>query len=173
MSEQQRPDHTTGAASDGGPNPLDRQRALMDLLSQETRHDIVQALLGHPEHLASEQELDYLVDDKSRGAVEGAIDRLVEEGILAIYEHPPNESTRDYPYKFIGFTEYGVDVLDQFNYLKGVPLARALHDSTRKSSTVERHEDAPRPDLPPAVEEALYVPDDATPMDTTESPQRT
>jgi hypothetical protein len=159
MSE---PAPTDDGAPEADPNPLDRQREMMKLLSQETRHDIVQALLGHPHHSASEDELDYLVHNKSTGAVQDAIGRLVEEDILAVYQHEPNKHTRDYPYKFYGFTEYGIDVLDQFNYLKGVPFARAVHEKTRKSAKVERHEDAPRPDLPDAVKAALSFEGDRT-----------
>ncbi|MFB6074256.1 MAG: ArsR family transcriptional regulator [Haloarculaceae archaeon] len=159
MSE---PAPTGDGTSEGDTNPLDRQREMMQLLSQETRHDIVQALLGHPHHLASEDELDYLVHNKSTGAVQDAIGRLSQEGILGIYEHEPNKHTRDYPYKFYGFTVYGIDVLDQFNYLKGVPFARAVHEKTRKSAKTERHENAPRPDLPDEVVEALGFEGDRT-----------
>jgi hypothetical protein len=113
--------------------------------------------------LASEDEIDYLVHNKSTGAVQDALGRLVEAGILALYEHEPNKHTRDYPYKFYGFTEYGIDVLDQFNYLKGVPFARAVHEKTRKSAKIERHEDAPRPDIPNDVEQALDFEGDRTP----------
>ena len=165
MSE---PPSTEDGASAADPNPLDRQRKLMQLLSQETRHDIVQALLGHPRHLASEDEIDYLVHNKSTGAVQDSIARLVEEDILAMYEHEPNKHTRDYPYKFYGFTEHGIDVLDQFNYLKGVPFARAAHEKTRKSEKIERHESAPRPDLPDEVAEALRFEDDRA-ADTAEA----
>lgn len=143
-------------------NPLDRQREMMAVLSQETRHDVIQALLGHPHHLASEDELDYLVYDKSKGAVQDAIDTLVEADILGLYEHPPNENKRDYPYKFFGFTEYGIEVLTRFNYLKGVPFARALHEKTRMSPQVERHQNAPRPALPESVAEALEFEGDET-----------
>lgn len=159
MSE---PAPTGDGASDAEPDPLDRQREMMQVLSQETRHDVVQALLGHPHHLASEDEIDYLVHDKSTGAVQDALGRLVEEDILAVYEHEPNKHTRDYPYKFYGFTEYGIDVLNQFNYLKGVPFARAVHEKTRKSAKIKRHEDAPRPPLPDGVGEALTFEGDRT-----------
>lgn len=159
MSESRPDDGDPGTPAT---NPLDRQREMMAVLSQETRHDVVQALLGHPRHLASEDELDYLVQDKSKGAVQDAIDRLVDEDILARYEHPPNESKRDWPHNFYGFTEYGIGVLDGFNYLKGVPVARALHEKTRLSAKVERHGRAPRPELPDAVVDALELDEDGT-----------
>jgi len=39
--------------------------------------------------------------------------------------------------------------------LRGLPVARALYENTRKTEKIERHESAPRPDLPTAVTEAL------------------
>lgn len=139
------------------PNPLDEQRRLMELLGQNTRHLVIKAILGHPQHLASLDELNYMVENKTRKTVGNAADKLVEEGILAIYERPENEDTRGIPYQFFGLTEYGIDVLGDFNYLKGVPLNRALYEKTRKSDKIERHESAPRPDLPDLVQEALAI----------------
>jgi hypothetical protein len=37
-------------AAEGG-GPFEEQRQIYDLLSQETRHLILQFILGHPEHL--------------------------------------------------------------------------------------------------------------------------
>jgi hypothetical protein len=56
--------------------------------------------------------------------------------------------------QFYGFTERGVEV---------------LHENTRKTEKVERHESAPRPELPDAVADALEFdePDlDAVDVDT-------
>jgi hypothetical protein len=140
-----------------GPNPNDQTRELMALLSQETRHSIVQTLLGHPEVLASADELDYFVANKSRKTVDEQLDRLVEADILRVHEHPANKRTRGLPYRFYGFTDYALDVLDDFNYLKGVPWARAVHQKTKKSEKIERHESAPRPDLSAAVRETFRL----------------
>lgn len=142
-----------------GENPLDQQRELMELLSQETRHKLVQFILGHPEHLASADELHYMVADKSKKTVDDQLDNLVDAGVLAEYRHPPNEDKRDLPWQFYGPTEYGIQVLGDFNYLKGVPFARAVYRKTRKTDKIKRHETAPRPSLPDAVQAALSVDD--------------
>jgi hypothetical protein len=138
-------------------NPLDRQQNLMELLGQSTRHSIVQSVLGHPEHLASASEIDYFVKDKAKKTVDEQIDVLVDEGFLAIYEYPPNKSTRGFPWIFYGFTPSAVGVLGDFNYLKGVPLARAVHQKTVKPEKIKRHEEAPRPPLPPKVRTAFRL----------------
>ncbi|WP_238392089.1 ArsR family transcriptional regulator [Halorussus amylolyticus] len=116
-------------------------------------------MLGHPEHLISRTELDHAVP-KRRGAVRDQLDNLIDAGILDLYRHEPSETTRDYPSKFYGLTERGVEILYEYNYLRGVPVARALYENTRKSAKVERHENAPRPELPDAVREALSTADE-------------
>jgi hypothetical protein len=142
-------------------NPLERQRELMALLSQETRHSIIQALLGHPEILASADEINYFIPSKSKKTVDEQIAVLADAEILAVYEYPPNKDKRGLPWKFYGFTEYGADILGEFNYLKGVPMARAVHQKTRKPEKVERHETAPRPPLPKSVRVTFRLEEEA------------
>lgn len=136
--------------------PFEEQRRIFDLLSQETRHLIIQYILGHPEHLMSLDELDYMIP-KSKAAISDQIDNLVEAGILDVYHFEPSKDKRDLPSKFYGLTEYGVEVLYEYNYLRGVPFARALYKNTRKSDKVERHENAPRPQLPKKVRETFEL----------------
>jgi hypothetical protein len=143
-----------------GDSPLEEQRQIYDLLSQETRHLIVQLILGHPEHLPSLDELAYMTS-KNKAAIRDQLDVLVEAEILAIYDYPPNKDTRGLPWKFYGFTEYGTDILGDFNYLKGVPIARAVHQKTRKPEKIERHETAPRPPLPEPVRATFRLDDEA------------
>lgn len=138
-------------------NPLDQQRELMDLLTQETRHQIIQVILGHPAHLPSADELDYIIVDKTKKSITDQLDRLREAGILEEYAYKSNRSTRGLPWKFHGPTEYGIEVLGEFNYLHGVPMTRAVIQKTRTTEKIKRHTDAPRPSLPPSVREALRL----------------
>jgi hypothetical protein len=152
-------DISTHSEPDQKENPLERQRELMELLSQETRHSIIQALLGHPKTLASADEINHFIPSKSKKTVGEQLDVLVEADILEIYEFPPNKEQRGLPWKFFGFTEYGADILGDFNYLKGVPMARAVHQKTRKPEKIERHETAPRPPLPERVRATFRLDD--------------
>ncbi len=136
--------------------PFEEQRRLFELLSQETRHLVLQNILGHPEHLVSLDELDYMIP-KSKAAIGDQLDTLIEAGILDLYRYGPSEGKRDLPSKFYGLTEYGVNVLDEYNYLRGVPVARSLYKNTRKSEKVERHEAAPRPEFPESVRDAFVA----------------
>lgn len=150
-------DISTDSNADTEDNPLERQRELMELLSQETRHSIIQTLLGHPKALASVDEINHFIPSKSKKTVEEQLNVLVGADVLAIYEYPPNKDTRGLPWKFYGLTEYGADVLGEFNYLKGVPMTRAVHEKTRKPEKIERHETAPRPPLPEPVRETFRL----------------
>jgi len=147
----------TAAKGDG---PFEEQRQIYDLLSQETRHLIVQLILGHPEHLVSLDELAYMMS-KNKATIRDQLEVLVEAEILAIYDYPPNKETRGLPWKFYAFTEHGADILGDFNYLKGVPMARAVHQKTRKPEKIERHETAPRPLLPELVRATFRLDDEA------------
>lgn len=142
----------SSSASESG--PFEEQRRIFDLLSQETRHLIIQYILGHPKHLISLDELNYMIP-KSKAAISDQLNNLIEAGILDLYRYKPSEGKRDLPSKFYGLTENGVEILHEYNYLRGVPVARALYKNTRKSEKVERHENAPRPNLPETVRDAL------------------
>jgi predicted transcriptional regulator len=141
-------------APEGFEDPFAEQQRVRELLSQETRHLVLQLILGHPAHLTSLAELDYMIP-KNEAAILDQLETLQEAGILDVYVHEPSVSTRDLPSKFWGPTERGVDILYEHNFLRGVPIARAVYEETQKSERVQRHEDAPRPTLPEAVTEAL------------------
>ncbi|MDR5673414.1 ArsR family transcriptional regulator [Halalkaliarchaeum sp. AArc-GB] len=141
----------TGAADAG---PFAEQQRLFKLLSQDTRHLIIQELLGHPAHLMSLAELEYMTG-KSQAAIKDQLETLIDAGLLARYTYDPSEGKRDLPSQFYGFTERGIEVLHDYKYLRGLPVARALYENTRKTEKIERHESAPRPKLPDAVADAL------------------
>ena len=136
--------------------PFEEQREMYELLSQETRHLVLQYVLAHPHHLPSLAELAYLIP-KNKAAIRDQVKRLCDEGIVARYEHPPNEDTRDLPSQFYGLTPDGVEILEQYNYLRGLGMARALYDNTRLSEKARRHRDASRPALPETVDRALRI----------------
>ncbi|MXR43217.1 ArsR family transcriptional regulator [Halobaculum sp. WSA2] len=138
----------------GGTDPFGEQQRLFELLSQDTRQLIVQEILGHPAHLISLAELEYMTG-KNRATIKDHLDTLREADIIARYTSESNKENRELPAQFYGFTERGVEILHSYKYLRGVPVARALYENTRKTEKIQRHEAAPRPDLPPVVAAAL------------------
>lgn len=123
-------------------------------ISQETRNEILQVLLGHPSHCASIAELDYYIPMR-QSEIEAQLDNLVTNGVLNRYHYKPSEEDPDCPSEFWGFTAFGVQLLEEVRYHRLLPILRALHDACEKSTTVKRHQDAPRPSLPPEVSQYL------------------
>lgn len=155
-----------GRSSDGTPAPFggedvmpfEKQRRAHRFLTQETRYHVVQAVLGHPEHLVTLDELEYLVP-KNRSTIREHLDRLAEKRLLDKYVYDGDDAGQHDPREFWGFTEYGVGLLDEYDYLRYVPVLRALQDNLYVTAKIERHRDAPRPDLPAGVVDAFATPE--------------
>ncbi|NKE37246.1 hypothetical protein GWG54_15735 [Natronococcus sp. JC468] len=138
--------------------PIEKQRRAHQFLTQETRYHIIQAVLGHPTHLATLDELEYLVP-KNRSTIREHLDRLAEKQVMAKYKYRGDETKRNEPREFWGFTSYGINLLDEYSYLRYVPVLRALQENLYLTEKIERHQDAPRPELPEDVSEALKIPE--------------
>ena len=130
------------------------KRTVQRYLSQETRHNILQVILGHPEHLVSVTEFDYYIA-MDHTTISEELANLADHGIVTKYFHKMNTTVRDVPTDFWGLTAFGIDLIAEYNYLRGLPIMRAAHDATHKPETVQHHEKAPRPDLPEPVNEQL------------------
>lgn len=148
--------------------PYETQRTVQRYLSQETRHTILQVILGHPAHLVSVTEFDYYIA-KSRSTISEQLEDLAGHEILKQYHYEPNAEVRDIPVGFWGLTAFGVSLLEEYNYLRGLPIMRAAHDATHKTETVQRHEDAPRPVLPESVSDVLEYDEPDQPDEITET----
>lgn len=151
--------------------PYETQRTVQRYLSQETRHNILQVILGHPTHLVSVTEFDYYIP-KSRSTIREQLEDLATHEIITQFHHEPNADSRDMPADFWGLTEFGIDLLEEYNYLRGLPIMRAAHDATHKTETVQRHEDAPRPSLPESIRETMTYDEPAQPGDAADATSR-
>ncbi|SFS10388.1 hypothetical protein SAMN05216559_3719 [Halomicrobium zhouii] len=162
MSERTKPPGTPVSDNPFGDEDtlsFERQRQAHRFLTQETRYYIIQALLGHPHHLASFDELEYLVP-KNRSTIDEHLDRLEGKQLLAKYEYTGDESAQNEPTEFWGFTEFGIELLYDFDYLRYVPVLRVVQDHLYVTEKIQRHRDARRPDLPESVAEAFDLPEE-------------
>ena len=135
-------------------SPFESERKIHELFAQETRHRILQTVLGHPAHLPSLAELSYY-SQKSESAVLDQLDELIENDLLDAYTLADGRGSRDLPGTFYGPTERGVFLFEKFGYLRGIAMVRAVQGRTAKTERIRRHESAPRPYLPPEVAHAL------------------
>lgn len=91
--------------------PFEQQRQAHRFLTQETRYYILLALLGHPYHLASLDEVEYLVP-KNRSTVHDHLGHLQDRDSIDKYEMEGNAQNE--PDEFWGLTELGVEMLHEF-----------------------------------------------------------
>lgn len=137
--------------------PFEKQRRAHRFITQETRYHIIQAILGHPHHLVTLDELEYLVP-KNRSTIREHLDRLTEKNIVAKQSYNGDDGGPAVPRDFWRFTSYGITLLDEYNYLRYVPVLRALQDNLYLTEKIERHRNAPRPALPDDVANAFTAP---------------
>lgn len=132
---------------------------LQELLNEEIPHKVVKSILAHPESLPSEPELEYMLPSVDGPTLEVGLEKLIDAGIVDIYRSQTQDD--GIPSEFYGVTADGLTFLDRLGYLQGVPMLRAVHDSTRRPDRIQRLEEAPRPPLPNIVDEALQFDADA------------
>jgi len=156
-SLRRQPDGPTDPFGGDDALPFEKQRRAHRFITQETRYHVIQAILGHPAHLVTLDELEYLVP-KNRSTIREHLDRLAEKEIVAKQSYDGDDGGHGVPRDFWGFTSYGLTLLDEYNYLRYVPVLRALQDNLYLTEKIERHRNAPRPDLPADVADAFTAP---------------
>ena len=139
--------------------PFEQERETNRFLTQETRFTVLQFILGHPKHLPSRKELNHVIPQKAQSTINEALATLVDRGIVAEYSHEQNRETRGLPVIFYGLTEDGIETLETFNLLRGLPAMMALYEKFDLPEPIRRHQAAPRPELPPTVESTLMIED--------------
>ena len=137
--------------------PFEKQRRAHRFITQETRYYIIQAILGHPDHLVTLDELEYLVP-KNRSTILEHLDRLAEKELVTKQVYEGDDTEQNDPREFWRFTSYGITLLDEYDYLRYVPVLRALQDNLYLTEKIERHRNAPRPALPDDVANAFTAP---------------
>ncbi|PHQ37508.1 hypothetical protein DJ69_16680 [Halorubrum persicum] len=127
-------------ASDGAPNKKGNE--VQHLLTQDTRFQIVQNILAHPESLPSLRELEYVVD-KGRSTIYEHLETLEKAGITDRFEL--EGADRDQPSTFYGLTPYGIRVVDDLDLFNDLDLLQEIYVAMDKPAEVQAYEAAPRP----------------------------
>ncbi len=92
--------------------PFEKQRRAHRFITQETRYYTIQAILGHPDHLVTLDELEYLVP-KNRSTILEHLDRLAEKGLVTKQVYDGDDAEQNDPREFWRFTSYGLTLLDE------------------------------------------------------------
>lgn len=134
--------------TDGGNSSekLAEHRNLLNLVTQETRANIIQNVLGHHCMMPSPTELDYYNPSKSKGTISGHVDKLVDAGVLMRAVIPQGERQRDYPDTFVTLTDKGYKLLEEHSlFMPAIDDIRRDHEQVEKTAEIKKCEFAPRP----------------------------
>ncbi|EMA29297.1 putative transcriptional regulator [Halobiforma nitratireducens JCM 10879] len=141
-------DGSTGAQADG--HDIGDRRNLLNVATQETRFEIIQNIVGHPEQLPSLKELDYFIPDTRKSTIRNHLDKLEDAGIVTPVKLPEEERSRDLPRVFYGLTRNGRDVLEEAGLLRAERSLQETTVQTKLTDEVVQYMNAPRPDWDPA-----------------------
>jgi len=123
----------------------ENQRKLLHELTQETRFNIIQTILMHPEQQPSLSEIDYMHPNKSTATLREHVEKLVELGILEKLELPKEMRSRDAPNVFYGLSKEGRCLLDEVDLLDIEDTLQYIYQNMEKPEQIQRYENAPRP----------------------------
>ena len=128
------------------------RRERLDVITQETRFDIVQNIVAHPFQLPSLKELDTFMGNVQKSTIRNHLDKLQEANVVAQVELPEDERARDLPHVFYGLTQSAYDDLEAVGL---VDIENVLQEATLRTDIpqdVEAYMNAPRPEWGPANE---------------------
>lgn len=118
----------------------------LNLVTQVTRANLIQNILGHACMMPSLKELDHYNPSKSAGTLSGHLDKLIDAGIVRRMTLPQGRRQRNLPSTFYTLSDEGYELLERHSlFLPNLDEIRADHAHVEKSETVKRYEQAPRP----------------------------
>ena len=85
------------------------------IVTEETRGNLLQDILGHPKASPTFDELNYLNPSKGGSTVRGHIDSLIDGEIVEKVRLDEKDRERDLPYTFYTLTAQGLDLLVSHN----------------------------------------------------------
>jgi DNA-binding transcriptional ArsR family regulator len=126
----------------------DKRLSQLNTITQTTRANLVQNVIGHRWMMPSKKELDYYNQSKSPGTITGHLDKLVESDILIRLIMPPGERRRDGPGVFFSLSDEGYALLAHHAiFLPELEEIREDHRRVEKTDEICRYEGSNRPTI--------------------------
>lgn len=144
-SNHEKDDRRTDSRSSA--ESVEDRRAALKAVTQDTRFNLIQDILGHPEKQPSLNELDYVNPSKSRSTISEHLGELRKHNIVQETELPQDARSRDLPWKFFSLTDDGRAFLAEQNLLMAEKKLEELYSKVEKTEKVKKYEEAPRPEL--------------------------
>jgi len=146
MSEYETGEGVDGDSGRMSANDADTTRALLELVTQDTRFKLIQNIVAHPEEAPSLKELDYANPSKSKSTIRNHLEKLVDAGVVVPVELEGDQRQRDLPYRFYQLSESGQELLEKHELLRAEETLKKMHSMLEKTPQIERYIKAPRPD---------------------------
>ncbi|QUJ74005.1 hypothetical protein [Haloarcula marismortui] len=127
------------ATSETTPDWID----VLHTITQETRYDLLQIIIGHPKGSPSLSELTYMADVTNESTVYQHLQRLMEIGVVEKITVENQE--KGYPRKFYHVPKEVLESLQDRGLFEDVVALRKIYDSVRKNEEIREAEEAPRP----------------------------
>lgn len=123
----------------------DDNRDLLALVTQETRYELIQDVLAHPDKMPSLDELVYANPKKSKSTIRNHLDKLIARDVLETVKLPKEKRSRDLPYKFYRLTGEGRAFLENHGLTRSEETLEQMYEMLEKRPRIQRYADAPRP----------------------------
>lgn len=137
-----------GIEEDEIPRKRDEDIRLLNLITQETRSNLIQNILGHRWMMPSKLELDRYNPSKSPGTITGHLNKLTDEGVLIRAVIPQGERSRSGPTAFFALTDRGYSLLEKHSvFIPKLDEIRYDHARVTKPDKVKQYELALRPTI--------------------------
>lgn len=131
---------------DGQDRVMQDELDQLHLITQVTRANLIQNILGHACMMPSLKELDHYNPSKSAGTISGHLDKLIDGGIVRRMTLPQGMRNRSLPSTFYILSDVGYELLERHSlFIPDIDEIRADHARVEKTDTVKRYEQAPRP----------------------------
>lgn len=109
------------------------------------RANIIADIVGHPQGMATVEELDYMNPDLSDDSIRRHLNTLVEVGVVRERALQTGERLRDFPYKFYELTDEARTLFDRNNLFPEKAWKRQ-YSAVEKTPRIREVERMPRPE---------------------------
>ncbi|QIO25572.1 hypothetical protein [Haloarcula sp. JP-L23] len=128
--------------------PHDERLSQLNTITQTTRANLIQNMLGHRWMMPSKSELDYYNQSKSAGTISGHLDKLIDADIAMRIVMPQGKGTRDGPSAFFTLTDEGYATLEHHAlFVPDLDEIRSDHARVEKTDEIIEDENAHRPTI--------------------------
>ena len=119
---------------------------LLQVAMQDSRYQIISAILAHPEKQPSLKELDRAITSITLSTIRGHLQKLIDHEVVEERTLPKEDRTRDLPWKFFAVTDEAYNSLSEHDVLPDEEELSGIYSQAGKDETMQRYETAPRPE---------------------------